>query len=254
MVRNLFLDDVAVAGYDAARPYFHPIVFERLAAMVPISEKLSRSLDVGCGTGHSTQALSSVSQCTIGLDSSAAMLRQARRRKNCIWVQGSAENLPFAASEFSIVVAGLAFHWFDRTAFLREAHRVLRPRTWLLIYNDYFSGVMRDNAAFTEWNKRYLKRFATPPRHSEPLSADVFTDIGFLERGNVSFSHNETYNVEQLVAYLSTQTNVMAAIIEGRETADSVSSWLLTTLGRVFETHEGVFEYFGSLSLYERGA
>jgi SAM-dependent methyltransferase len=221
---------------------------------MPFSEPVPVSLDVGCGTGHSTEALSSVSQCTVGLDSSAAMLRQARDRKDCVWVQGSAEELPFASAEFTIVAVGLAFHWFDRIAFLRQAHRVLRPKTWLLIYNDYFCGTMHDNPAFIDWNKRYLERFPTPPRGSQPLSAEVFVGMGFVELGRERFSHSERYSFEQLTAYLRTQTNVMAALVDGRETSESISNWFRATLGPVFTTDTGIFEYATSASLYEKTA
>src|SRR2546425_8231828 len=110
MVRNLFLEDAAVTLYDAARPYFHPLVFTHLSRLLPSSPKPALALDVGCGTGHSAEALAMFSECVVGLDISAPMLRQARRRKSCAWVQGSAEELPFASETFNIVTVGLAFH------------------------------------------------------------------------------------------------------------------------------------------------
>ena len=77
MIRNHFLEDLEAADYDRARPYFHPLVFTRLAQLVPV-HALGRVLDVACGTGQSTEAMGGVCSSVIGLDASAAMLRRAR--------------------------------------------------------------------------------------------------------------------------------------------------------------------------------
>ncbi len=158
------------------------------------------------------------------------MLRVARRHSNHTFIQGAAERLPFVGEPFDLVSAGLAFHWFDRIAFLREARRILRPNGLLLTYNDGFCGVMRDNADFTEWNRLHLKRFPSPPRQSEALSTEIVRGSGFREIATDRFSHDEAFTLEGFSAYLCTQTNTTAAIAERRESQESVSKWLADSL------------------------
>src|SRR5438552_8384233 len=76
---NPFLEEVDTAKYDAARPYFHPLVVCRVAGVLG-NPGLPTSLDVACGTGHSTEALIAISKSVVGLDESTEMLRQARCR------------------------------------------------------------------------------------------------------------------------------------------------------------------------------
>jgi ubiquinone/menaquinone biosynthesis C-methylase UbiE len=101
---NPFSDAMDARTYDAARPYFHPLVFERLAGVCP--GRFPVALDVACGTGQSTQALAAVSAVTVGIDASVAMLRHARRRDVIPYVRGQAECLPFPDSTFDLVTVG----------------------------------------------------------------------------------------------------------------------------------------------------
>ena len=91
-------------------------------------------LDVATGTGNTALALAPHVSKVIGLDVASAMLDQARARaeaenvRNVEFSPGSAEELPFANNEFSLVVSRHAPHHFHRLdKFLAEVRRVLRP-------------------------------------------------------------------------------------------------------------------------------
>lgn len=87
-------------------------LFDRFVKHIP--EKL---LDVGCGTGHMLEVLSSRCKSCIGLDIHAG-IRQ---------VQGNAEQLPFQDSAFDVVVAFDLLEHVDDKATLAEIYRVLVP-------------------------------------------------------------------------------------------------------------------------------
>jgi ubiquinone/menaquinone biosynthesis C-methylase UbiE len=248
---NPFLEDLDAANYDSARPYFHPLVIRRLADFFQ-QRRLTAALDVACGTGHSTQALVELAEVVVGLDSSALMLQRARRRGVIPYVRGLAERLPFPAGAFNLVTVGLGFHWFDRTPFLGEAHRVLRQPGWLALYDSGFAGVMKENPEFGGWRDEYVRRFPAPYRNREPLSDEFLAGVGFRQVFGETFAHTEAYSLEQLMAYLKSQTNVIAALREGRETRETVSDWLRATLTPLFKGPTGTFEYQGWVLLFAK--
>jgi hypothetical protein len=139
----------------------------------------------------------------------------------------------------------MGLHWFDRTPFFTEAHRVLRQPGWLLLYGSGFCGRMIENPEFTCWLEEYLQRFPTPPRSREPLSAEFLAEVGFREVLSETLVHSEIYSLDQLVAHLNTFSNLIGALQDGRETSDTVSSWLRATLAPMFKGPTGTFEYRG---------
>lgn len=246
---NPFADDIDSANYDRARPYFHPLVFRRLADLLP--GQLNAALDVACGTGQSAEALTAASQVVVGLDSSVAMFKNSRRHSRIFYVRGLAEQLPFVANSFDLVSAGLAIHWFDRNLFLSEARRVLRHPGWLLVYESGFPGIMKENPAFSVWAQQYRARFPAPPRNDQRLSNSELAEVGFHEVLSETFIHNETYSADKLIAYLNTQSNVIQALRTGGETLQSIRGWMEDGLLPLFGGTKGTFEFRGWMRLAE---
>jgi SAM-dependent methyltransferase len=87
----------------------------------------ARLLDIGCGTGNYTLALSEAGYGIIGLDRSQRMLGQARQKSGGLaLVGGDAAALPFPARRFDGVICTLALHHFaDLETSFAEARRVL---------------------------------------------------------------------------------------------------------------------------------
>lgn len=91
----------------------------------------SRVLDVATGTGMVARALASRYGChVVGVDQSAGMLAEARRRANgrTTFVEASADALPFEDGEFdALTFTYLLRYVADPAATLRELARVVRP-------------------------------------------------------------------------------------------------------------------------------
>jgi len=85
-------------------------------------------LEVGCGTGHWVQTLTSRRYEVTGLEPAKAMLDVAGKKvPQATLIQGRAEALPFNEQTFDRVFCINAFHHFsDQRAFLTETYRVLR--------------------------------------------------------------------------------------------------------------------------------
>ena len=89
-----------------------------------------RVLDVATGPGYAAAAAARRGADVVGLDFSAAMVAEARRKHPTLdFREGDAEDLPFADDSFHAVVMNFGLLHVPRPErAVREAHRVLRPR------------------------------------------------------------------------------------------------------------------------------
>lgn len=146
------MSDHASAGQvsaSAARIYdafFVPALFGQWAETLCDAAAIApgaRVLDVACGTGATTRAAKARAGpggSVIGLDRNADMLAVARSHASEIrWVEGRAEELPFADHSFDAVLCQFGLMFFDdRPAALSEMRRVVRPvgRIALSVWDD----------------------------------------------------------------------------------------------------------------------
>ena len=90
-----------------------------------------RVLDAGCGSGPLFAALRDRGAIVVGVDVSAGLLAQARRRLGPdadLRVADLTGTLPFGDDSFDDVIASLVLHYFeDWGPTLAEMHRVLKP-------------------------------------------------------------------------------------------------------------------------------
>lgn len=243
-----FAHQSAASRYARYRPDVHPEFAARIAAAVG-PRRLA--VDAGAGTGQSARALAAVAGRVVGVDPSAEMLAAADPHPAVAYVRGRAEALPVAGGAADLVVAALAFHWFDHEAFLTEARRVLGPGGRLVIYASWFRAEMAGEPGFHDWfTGTHLARFPTPPRSRVRLDADLGTAHGFGWGGDEALDQEVTFNHEQLVGYLLTQTNVIAAVEHGDRELEGVAAELLAATAPFFSTRgEGSFR-FGGRSAY----
>ncbi len=247
-MKNFFAYQTAAERYAKSRPYFHPLVIGKIKEFLQLQELVAQALDVGCGTGRSTVALTAIAKQVIGTDVSKEMLAQAPSDSHIQYLEAPAEALPLPDSSFDLITVSLAFHWFDRDRFLSEAHRLLRPSTWLIIYNNGFSGQMKENPDYENWDKQsYQARYPTPPRNNQPFGSEDAQQHGFEFVHQEAYSNDVAFTVEQLASFLTTQSNVIAAVEQGTEDNESVYSWLISELAPMFKASTATFPFGGSI-------
>ena len=250
---NFFGSKVAAERYVAGRPDFHANTIGHLKEMLGIDQKLPVALDVACGTGLSTKALLSVADEVYGTDLSPEMLDRAYEKDKIRYIVAAAENQPFEDEEFDLITVSSAIHWFDIDAFLTEARRILKTKGWLVIYENYFTGKMDGNDDFTNWvNEVYLTRFPSPPRNKNyGWSVENIRGKGFSINAPGEYENAISFNKEQLIAYFTTQSNVIAAIDSGRLAYKEAEKWLAGELRTYFESEAAAHVvYFGNRIKY----
>ncbi len=251
-IANLFVHRPAAQRYAAARPYFHPVVIEKIAAFTGVN-RVARALDVACGTGQSTQALAAIANEIDAVDISADMLAECRPQSGVRFRVASAERLPFPDTCFDLVTVGLAFHWFDQPAFLAEASRTLKPNGWLVIYNSGFNGEMAEDPAFRQWAwEVYPARFPAPPRHVGGITDALVEPHGFTLAGKDGFRHDEQMTADQLTAYLLTQTNVIAHVEQGTMPLPEAAAWIHAGVQQFFAVQTRTMKFGGNIWFMQR--
>jgi SAM-dependent methyltransferase len=84
-------------------------------------------LDVGAGTGRLSEAVAALGHRVVAVEPDDAMRAIAERHRPGGVLAGTAESLPVGDGTQDVVVAGQAYHWFDRERALPDIARVLRP-------------------------------------------------------------------------------------------------------------------------------
>lgn len=106
-------------------------VGRQLLWYLPLSVQPERWLDVGCGTGFFSRALTDWYPRSEGIavDIAEGMLQHARQVGGAqAFVAGDAEQLPLRDASCDLIFSSLALQWCaDFAAVLGEANRVLRP-------------------------------------------------------------------------------------------------------------------------------
>jgi SAM-dependent methyltransferase len=137
----------AATAYAAHRPDYAQAAVRWALGRAPGS----RVLDLGAGTGKLTAALLDAGHRVTALEPLEEMRAVlAANLPEATAIGGRAEELPLADDSFDAVVAGSAFHWFDRDPALAEIARVLRPPgIFGLLGNRYDTSV--------DWQRRLRK-------------------------------------------------------------------------------------------------
>lgn len=118
--------------------------------------------DIGSGTGKLTELFLEPGNPVFGVEPNREMREAGERllkgfaRFTSVHATAEETTLPNAAVDF--VVAGQAFHWFDRARCRQEFARILKPGGWVvLIWNDRKTGT----TPFLRDYEKLLQTYAT---------------------------------------------------------------------------------------------
>jgi len=111
-------------SYAAFRPKYPP---ELTAVLASLTDTNQLVIDVGCGSGQLTEHLATRFDKVVGIDPSHDQLMHASAHPNIQYVCASAESLPIAEGQASLITVAQAAHWFDLPRFYAQATSIGRP-------------------------------------------------------------------------------------------------------------------------------
>lgn len=250
---RIFQHARVAAGYASARPYLHPQVFARVREMIGAESRLGRALDVGCGTGLSSFALLGVAEGVVGIDASLDMLRHAIHADAVSYVASGAETPPFRAGSFDLVVACGSMDWIDREHFLPRAADLVVDGGWLVSLDFGDSGRSPDLPGLAGWHHEVLlKRYPRPPAGDPMIAVEEAERHGFGAPVHRDLSMTCPFTAAGYAAFLMTESNVIAAVEYGGETADAARAWLEAQLAALFGTGEHRVTFGGYVQAMRR--
>lgn len=228
---NPFNIEEEATRYQKYRPRYHHIPFGMIRDYV--GKNFDLSLDVACGTGQSTDALSKVSNKVIGCDLSESMLKEAKKNYKHEFRRAKAENLPFENGFFNFLNISMGFHWVDQEQFLKEAKRVLKKNGYLAIDNYGFSGKISDNVETQKLHNDFLKEYLpnASKRPSYPTE-ELIKSLQMILIKEMNYDHKVSMNAAEFINLLMTWSNFQI-LSEDKK---------ITTAKKMNEIYEKIFD------------
>ncbi len=154
--------------YAAYRPPLH----ERILKECLGQASFRAGLDVGCGMGHSSVALSKWCETVTGLEPSVDMLTNALKLPTISYESYSPGPLPFSSSTFDIVTYAGSWYYAHSGVMVDETIRVIGPEGIILCYD--FALDLTEIEEYFNWNPG-------PSGYDHAINFDLY-ETGQLEK------------------------------------------------------------------------
>jgi len=140
-------DTITASHYAAYRPVLHEIILKKC---INENEEYALGLDIGCGTGHSSIALSKFCKKVTAIDPSNSMIEKAIGHPKVEYRILNTNTLEFESSMFDLVTLGGSLHYAKSQKLLDEVLRVLKNKGLIVVYDfEILLGEILSELAFT---------------------------------------------------------------------------------------------------------
>jgi SAM-dependent methyltransferase len=175
------------------------------------------ALDVGCGSGQLSRALTDRFERVIAADVSAAQVRDAKPHPKVEYQVAPAQALPVPDRSVDLVTAAQAAHWFDLHAFYDEVRRVTRVGGVVALLS-YGVPALGGNLSrlFDDWYWGDAHQFWPGARHHVETG---YRDLpfGFEEHALPALSIERDWSLAEFLGYISTWSATKQATGAGRD-------------------------------------
>ncbi len=176
-----------VENYVRYRPQYPIEVLTVLSQQAGLSPT-AQIADVGSGTGISSKLFLDHGNVVFAVEPNREMRAAAEatlgQEPNFRSVGGAAEHTTLPDCSVDLIIAGQAFHWFDRQAAKREFARILRPGGYVvLMWNS-----RRFDSAFAHDYELFMHTFGTDYRDVNHKNIDPVAIAEFFAPAAVQFA------------------------------------------------------------------
>ncbi len=167
-----------VENYLKYRPGYPPEIIPLVESECGLTLR-SIIADLGSGPGFLTELFLKNRNKVFGVEPNADMRAAGERRlaeyPNFISVDATAEKTTLADHSIDLIVAGQAFHWFDREKTKVEFERILKPGGWVaLIWNGFRVETSPLNNGYQEIVLRYGTDYKEVAREITGVDVESF--------------------------------------------------------------------------------
>ncbi len=123
---------ITASHYSAYRPPLHSVILGRALHQ---HKKRQVGLDIGCGTGRSTQELANFCNHVVGLEPSKSMLFKTEKDEKVNYVNAPGERIPIAAKSIDVVTLAGSLNYIERNSLVNELVRICRADAEIVVYD-----------------------------------------------------------------------------------------------------------------------
>jgi ubiquinone/menaquinone biosynthesis C-methylase UbiE len=213
---SIYDSDRLARCYANDRPALHGAICARLFAAIPRDHNLERAVDIGCGAGASTAALTPYVEHATGIDPFERMLRHARHRyTKATFLQSWAEALPLCSGRFGLVTAAGSLSYMNLDAALSEVSRVMLSGGYFAPYDFNTGRVVPRNSHESACFEAFESHFPWPTGYALDFATLPYQAHGLTLIDQQAFSIEIEMTGESYVQYILSETNVEAAVSGG---------------------------------------
>lgn len=232
-----------VENYIKYRPHYPQAVIDYLRDNCQLTPA-SIVADIGSGTGISSQLFLQNGNLVYGIEPNREMReageRLLKRYKNFKSIDGVAEATTLANASVDLIVAGQAFHWFDREKAKIEFARILKPQGWVvLIWNDRRTNSTPFLIAYEQLLQTYGTDYGRV-NHKQIDKTIIESFFGTAGYQQTSFDNYQNFDFDSLKGRLLSSSYTPEV---GHQNYEA----MLSELRKIFDTYQVngnvVFEY-----------
>ncbi len=203
--------------YDEGRPKLPGKAIEILKNY---KNDINLIVDIGCGTGNSTQVCTSYANRVIGIEPSEDMLSKAKEKKNekLTFKKGLGDNTGLDDNIADIVICSQAFHWMNPQTTITEVCRILKEGgIFAVIDADYIPIIdLRLEMLIKELHSLIVKNIEDENDiiiipQSKHLENMINSNM-FKYCKEICFDNEEEYDKERFKKYLLSKSGIQKAI------------------------------------------
>ena len=227
--------------YDEGRPKLPSKAIEILK--IYLDNEIDTIVDIGCGTGLSTEVCTLFANNVIGVEPSIDMLNKASTKENdkMKFIQGYGDKTGLEDECADIVICSQAFHWMEPESTIKEVCRILKKGGIFAVIDADYPPVI--NKELEKLNS-YLKKKTSILENCENKWVSNKTEhlnnirkSGLFEYSReICFSHIEKYDQERFKKFLLSQSSMQQAI---KYNYDKIVDELNTLDQRLFKVFNG---------------